>query len=84
MTRQAVSNCLPLEQGKETANGLIRQGSCDPCRVVTDGADGNPLWRCSGTGGICRVDKADELDWLYSEFGGIFCRKYLSVDLGED
>jgi len=24
---------------------------------------------CAGTGGVYRVDKADDLDWLYSEFG---------------
>jgi secreted trypsin-like serine protease len=26
-------------------------------------------WTCGGTGGVYRVDKADDLDWLYSEFG---------------
>lgn len=25
---------------------------------------------CGGTGGVYRVDRADDLDWLYSEFGG--------------
>lgn len=24
---------------------------------------------CGGTGGVYRVDRADDLDWLYGEFG---------------
>ena len=24
---------------------------------------------CAGTGGVYRVDRADDLDWLYSKFG---------------
>lgn len=27
--------------------------------------DGN----CAGTGGVYRVDRADDLDWLYGTFG---------------
>ena len=26
-------------------------------------------WTCGGTGGVYRVDRADDLDWLYSTFG---------------
>ena len=26
---------------------------------------------CAGTGGVYRVDRADDLDWLYSEFGAL-------------
>jgi len=26
---------------------------------------------CAGTGGVYRVDRADDLDWLYSEFGDL-------------
>ena len=33
--------------------------------VTSFGLNGN----CAGTGGVYRVDKADDLDWLYSEFG---------------
>jgi hypothetical protein len=28
-------------------------------------------WACGGTGGVYRVDKADDLDWLYAEFGDL-------------
>lgn len=28
-------------------------------------------WTCGGTGGVYRVDRADDLDWLYGEFGGL-------------
>jgi hypothetical protein len=34
--------------------------------VTSFGINGN----CAGTGGVYRVDRADDLDWLYSEFGG--------------
>ena len=33
--------------------------------VTSFGKNGN----CAGTGGVYRVDKADDLDWLYDEFG---------------
>jgi hypothetical protein len=33
--------------------------------VTSYGKNGN----CAGTGGVYRVDKADDLDWLYAEFG---------------
>lgn len=33
--------------------------------VTSFGINGN----CAGTGGVYRVDKADNLDWLYSDFG---------------
>jgi V8-like Glu-specific endopeptidase len=33
--------------------------------VTSFGLNGN----CAGTGGVYRVDRADDLDWLYSEFG---------------
>ena len=33
--------------------------------VTSFGMNGN----CAGTGGVYRVDKADDLDWLYGEFG---------------
>ena len=33
--------------------------------VTSFGINGN----CAGTGGVYRVDRADDLDWLYSEFG---------------
>jgi V8-like Glu-specific endopeptidase len=33
--------------------------------VTSFGLNGN----CAGTGGVYRVDTADDLDWLYSEFG---------------
>jgi hypothetical protein len=33
--------------------------------VTSFGMNGN----CAGTGGVYRVDRADDLDWLYSEFG---------------
>jgi hypothetical protein len=26
---------------------------------------------CAGTGGVYRVDRADDLDWLYGEFGAL-------------
>ena len=35
--------------------------------VTSFGLNGN----CRGTGGVYRVDKADDLDWLYSEFGDL-------------
>lgn len=28
-------------------------------------------WTCAGTGGVYRVDRADDLDWLYGSFGGL-------------
>lgn len=34
--------------------------------VTSFGINGN----CAGTGGVYRVDRADDLDWLYGEFGG--------------
>ena len=33
--------------------------------VTSFGMNGN----CAGTGGVYRVDRADDLDWLYGEFG---------------
>jgi secreted trypsin-like serine protease len=33
--------------------------------VTSFGLNGN----CAGTGGVYRVDQADDLNWLYSEFG---------------
>jgi secreted trypsin-like serine protease len=33
--------------------------------VTSFGINGN----CAGTGGVYRVDRADDLNWLYSEFG---------------
>lgn len=33
--------------------------------VTSFGLNGN----CAGTGGVYRVDRADDLDWLYDEFG---------------
>lgn len=33
--------------------------------VTSFGINGN----CAGTGGVYRVDRADDLDWLYGEFG---------------
>jgi hypothetical protein len=33
--------------------------------VTSFGINGN----CAGTGGVYRVDRADDLDWLYEEFG---------------
>jgi V8-like Glu-specific endopeptidase len=33
--------------------------------VTSYGLNGN----CAGTGGVYRVDRADDLDWLYDEFG---------------
>ena len=33
--------------------------------VTSYGLNGN----CAGTGGVYRVDRADDLDWLYSAFG---------------
>lgn len=33
--------------------------------VTSFGLNGN----CAGTGGVYRVDRADDLDWLYQEFG---------------
>jgi secreted trypsin-like serine protease len=33
--------------------------------VTSYGLNGN----CAGTGGVYRVDRADDLDWLYSDFG---------------
>ncbi len=33
--------------------------------VTSFGLNGN----CAGTGGVYRVDRADDLDWLYGEFG---------------
>jgi V8-like Glu-specific endopeptidase len=33
--------------------------------VTSFGLNGN----CAGTGGVYRVDRADDLDWLYSQFG---------------
>ena len=33
--------------------------------VTSFGLNGN----CAGTGGVYRVDREDDLDWLYSEFG---------------
>jgi len=33
--------------------------------VTSFGMNGN----CAGTGGVYRVDRADDLEWLYSEFG---------------
>lgn len=33
--------------------------------VTSFGINGN----CAGTGGVYRVDRADDLDWLYTEFG---------------
>lgn len=33
--------------------------------VTSYGKNGN----CAGTGGVYRVDRADDLEWLYSEFG---------------
>jgi hypothetical protein len=33
--------------------------------VTSFGLNGN----CAGTGGVYRVDRADDLDWLYAEFG---------------
>jgi len=33
--------------------------------VTSFGKNGN----CAGTGGVYRVDRADDLDWLYGEFG---------------
>ena len=33
--------------------------------VTSFGINGN----CAGTGGVYRVDRADDLEWLYSEFG---------------
>jgi V8-like Glu-specific endopeptidase len=35
--------------------------------VTSFGLNGN----CAGTGGVYRVDKADDLNWLYSEFGDL-------------
>ncbi len=35
--------------------------------VTSFGLNGN----CAGTGGVYRVDRADDLDWLYSEFGAL-------------
>ena len=35
--------------------------------VTSFGINGN----CAGTGGVYRVDRADDLDWLYSEFGNL-------------
>ena len=33
--------------------------------VTSFGLNGN----CAGTGGVYRVDREDDLDWLYTEFG---------------
>ena len=33
--------------------------------VTSFGLNGN----CAGTGGVYRVDRADDLEWLYGEFG---------------
>ena len=33
--------------------------------VTSFGINGN----CAGTGGVYRVDRADDLNWLYSSFG---------------
>jgi secreted trypsin-like serine protease len=33
--------------------------------VTSFGKNGN----CAGTGGVYRVDRADDLDWLYDAFG---------------
>lgn len=35
--------------------------------VTSFGINGN----CAGTGGVYRVDRADDLDWLYGEFGDL-------------
>jgi hypothetical protein len=35
--------------------------------VTSFGKNGN----CAGTGGVYRVDRADDLDWLYTTFGGL-------------
>jgi len=35
--------------------------------VTSFGLNGN----CAGTGGVYRVDRADDLDWLYGEFGDL-------------
>jgi hypothetical protein len=35
--------------------------------VTSFGINGN----CAGTGGVYRVDRADDLNWLYSEFGDL-------------
>lgn len=35
--------------------------------VTSYGRNGN----CAGTGGVYRVDRADDLDWLYGDFGDI-------------
>lgn len=35
--------------------------------VTSFGINGN----CAGTGGVYRVDRADDLDWLYAEFGDL-------------
>ena len=35
--------------------------------VTSFGVNGN----CAGTGGVYRVDRADDLDWLYGTFGGL-------------
>jgi hypothetical protein len=33
--------------------------------VTSFGLNGN----CAGTGGVYRIDREDDLNWLYSEFG---------------
>jgi hypothetical protein len=35
--------------------------------VTSFGVNGN----CAGTGGVYRVDRADDLDWIYGEFGDL-------------
>lgn len=35
--------------------------------VTSFGLNGN----CAGTGGVYRIDRADDLDWLYGEFGDL-------------
>ena len=29
-------------------------------------------WACGGTGGVYRLDREDDLDWLETEFGDLF------------
>lgn len=35
--------------------------------VTSYGLNGN----CAGTGGVYRVDRADDLEWLYGQFGDL-------------
>lgn len=39
--------------------------------VTSFGLNGN----CAGTGGVYRVDTADDLDWLYDDFGNYLVAK---------